>query len=159
MTTAKLIGLGLLMAVLGGVAGCGDKPAATTPDDDDGGGNEHTHGTGPHGGTIFDLGKYHAEFTVDHAKKEVTLYILGDDEKTAVPVKAENLELTIDDPDMTITLKAMPLDGETGGKSSRYVGTDDLLAKEQEFEGEVIGKLDGKPSSGKFAEEAHDDGD
>ena len=31
---------------------------------------------------VFDLGKYHAEFTVDHDKKECTVLVIGADEKT-----------------------------------------------------------------------------
>ena len=49
----------------------------------------HTHGAGPNGGVVFDLGKYHAEFTVDHHKKECMVLVLGANEKTptADPVR------------------------------------------------------------------------
>lgn len=33
----------------------------------------HAHGIGPNGGIVFELGKYHAEFIVDHDKKEAPL--------------------------------------------------------------------------------------
>jgi hypothetical protein len=35
-------------------------------------------------------GKYHVEFKPDHDKKEATVWILGSDEKTAVPIKAKD---------------------------------------------------------------------
>ena len=51
--------------------------------------DEHAHGQGPHKGAIGDWGnKYHIEFTVDHDKKEATVYILGSDEMTPAPIKA-----------------------------------------------------------------------
>ena len=55
----------------------------------------HAHGEGPHGGTVADWGggKFHVEFTVDHDKQEAIVYILGDDEKTATPIDAEEVTL------------------------------------------------------------------
>lgn len=119
-------------------------------------GHDHSHDVGPHKGTIFDLGKYHGEFTVDHKKKEVTVYILGDDMDTPVPVVAEKLTLTIKAPAFSVELKAVPDAKDPAGKSSRYVATHDNFAKEQEFEGTVAGSIEGKPSEGKFKEEDHD---
>jgi hypothetical protein len=45
----------------------------------------HDHGNGPHGGALADWsgGKFHAEFTVNHDRKEATVYLLGADGKTA----------------------------------------------------------------------------
>src|SRR5262245_61308003 len=88
--------LGLLVA-----AGCGSATTQAEKKANSGTAGEHgAHGAGPHGGTISDWGggKYHVEFTVDHGKKEATVYILGDDEKTPAPVKASKLLLSINDP-------------------------------------------------------------
>jgi hypothetical protein len=119
--------------------------------------HEHEHGPGPHKGTVFDFGKYHAEFTVDHAKKEVTLYILGDDADTPVPVTADKLDLTIKDPAFTVELKPMPDAKDPKGKCSRFVAKDDRFGKEQEFAGTVAGVIDGKPTSDKFEEKDEHD--
>lgn len=51
----------------------------------------HTHGHGPNGGVVFDLGKYHGEFTVDHNKRECMIVVLGDDEKSPIAVAAGEL--------------------------------------------------------------------
>ena len=117
------------------------------------------HKPGPHGGTIADWGggKYHVEFTVDHGKKETVIYVLGSDEKSPTPIKAETVMVSITSPAMEIEAKAQPLDGEPEGTSSRFVGTHDNLGKVQEFAGTITGEIDGTPYSGEFKEEAHED--
>jgi hypothetical protein len=125
------------------------------PDADHG----HTHGDGPHGGMIVDWGggAYHVEFTVDHDNKEATIYILGSDEKSPAPVRADNVMLFIDDPMTDLQLAAKPLEGETGGKSSRYVGTHDTIGIVKEFAGTISGEIEGTPYTGDFKEEPHAD--
>ncbi len=167
-TYAKFLGLGLMAATLG-LAGCDKKAESTkaeptkvepTKSHDKKGGHadEHAHGKGPNGGVIFDLGKYHAEFTVDHKTAEATLFILGADEKTATAVAAKELTLTTKAtkteagkavPPMTI--KMLPKDAKDG-KSAKFVGTDPGLGNVAEFEGDVVGEIDGKPAQGEFKE-------
>jgi hypothetical protein len=162
MKYAKTLGVGFLVVALA-VAGC-SQSSTTPPAKDKGAGKDsgkkggHTHGTGPNGGVVFDLGKYHAEFTVDHGKKECTVLVLGADEKTPTPVAAKDLTLTTKEtkteegkavPAMTIPL--LPQD-ETDGKASKFVGTDAGLGNVADFEGTVIGEIDGKPSEGPFEE-------
>ena len=89
------------------VVGCGQGPApapALTPAPATSGTSGtpaepgvHSHGAGPHGGAVADWGggAYHVEFTVDHDKKEATVYILGGDEKTPAPIKAERIHLAL----------------------------------------------------------------
>lgn len=120
-------------------------------------GHDHSHDVGPHKGTIFDFGKYHAEFTVDHAKQEVVVYILGDDMDTPTPVAAEKLNLTIKEPAFTVDLKPTPDAKDPAGKSSRFTGKHEKFGKEQEFAGTVAGVVDGKPASGDFKEEDEHD--
>lgn len=165
MKYAKLLGLGLLAVALA-VTGCSDKggtPKAETKKNTGKKEADHAHGKGPNGGVIFDLGKHHAEFTVDHGKKECTIFILGDDEKTPTPVAAKELTLTTkatktEDgkavPPMTI--KLLPKD-ESGGKAAKFVGTDPGLGNVADFAGTVIGEINGRPSQGEFKEEEHDD--
>ncbi|MCA9078878.1 MAG: hypothetical protein KDA93_27895 [Planctomycetaceae bacterium] len=125
------------------------------PHEGDGG---HSHGAGPHDGTLADWGggKYHVEFTVNHDKKEATVYILGSDEKTPEPIMAESLLLTINEPQLQTDLLPVPLDGESDGKSSRFVGTHDSLATVMEYEGIISAEVDGTPYAGNFKEELHD---
>jgi len=117
----------------------------------------HSHGSGPNGGAIADWGggKYHAEFTVDHDKKQATVYILDSDAKTPAPVKASELTLSINEPKFDVQLKAEPLEGESDGASSRFVGQHDDLGIVQEFAGTISGEVEGTPYTGDFKEEPH----
>ena len=117
----------------------------------------HDHGTGPHDGTIgeFGGGKYHMEFVVDHDKQEATVYVLGGDVKTPAPIKTDKLTLAISDPEFSVDLMALPLEGEANGESSRFVGTHESLGKVQEFAGSVTAEVEGTPLSGDFKEEPH----
>ena len=56
---------------------------------------------------------------------------------------------------MQVDLLPVPLDGESGGKSSRFVGTHDGLATVMEYEGTMSAEVDGTPYAGNFKEEAH----
>lgn len=152
----------LFLATVGAFGICGCEPAATpakptTAASPAAASHEHGHALGPHEGAIADWGggKFHAEFTVDHNKKEATVYILGSDEKTQVPIKATKILLNIKQPTFQVVLAAKPMDGEQGGLSSRFVGIDDRLGVVQEFVGKIAGEVDGVPYSGEFAEEAH----
>jgi hypothetical protein len=165
MARFQLFGTGLVLLGLAVVAGCGN-PQATSPRGGEqappkgGTGVDHTHGAGPHGGVVFDLGggTYHAEFTVDHPKQEATVYMLGSDAKTAAPVKADKLLLSISEPRFQVELKPVPLADEGKSMSSRFVGKHDRLGKEQEFAGTVSGEIDGKPYAGDFKEAPEDHG-
>lgn len=134
-------------------------PTAATSAKDDHGHKHAGHGAGPHDGTLADWGggKYHVEFTVDHDKQEATVYILGDDEKTATPIKAADgkILLTIKEPEFQVELSTSPLDGEAEGTSSRFVGKHENLGKVQEFAGTISGEVDGTPFTGDFKEEPH----
>lgn len=126
-------------------------------------GEHDDHGAGPHGGTLADWGggKYHVEFTVNHDTKETVIYVLGSDEKTAAPVKTADgtILLTIKEPSFQVTLAAKPMDGETGGKSSRFVGKHENLGIVREFAGTISGEVDGTPYAGEFEEKPHGDHD
>jgi len=119
----------------------------------------HSHGVGPHDGTVADWGggKYHVEITVDHAKQQATVYILGSDEKSPSPIDAKSIELSIKDPEMLVTLQAAPQEGDAEGKASRFIGTHEKLGVVQEYAGTMTGVVDGTPYSGDFKEEAHGD--
>jgi hypothetical protein len=151
--------IAFLLTICGLTIGCGDKPAAetatTAPPDASGG---HSHGAGPHGGAVADWGggAYHVEFTVDHDKKEATVYVLGSDGHTATPIKAENITLSIDDPAFQVELAPNPQDGEPAGESSRFVGQHASLGIVREFSGSITGELEGTPYAAEFAEVARE---
>ena len=167
MTIRSLTGVALTVASLIWFVGC--EPSAPAPKTASSASSDHGHehkegdhahsghGAGPHDGTMADWGggKYHVEFTVDHDKKEATVYLVGSDEKSPSPIKADKILLTIKQPQFLVELSAKPLDGEAGGISSRFVGAHDSLGVVQEFAGTISGEVAGTPYSGEFAEEAH----
>jgi hypothetical protein len=100
-------------------------------------------------------GAYHVEFTVDHDKKEATVYIIGGDAKTPAPIKASSIRLVINDPMTEMDLAAKPLEGEAEGMSSRFVGTHETIGIVKEFAGTISGTVEGTPYTGDFKEEPH----
>jgi hypothetical protein len=143
---AAVVGLGLVWS-----AGCdtkkGEPKAGATFVSE-----EHVHGTGPHGGVIFDLGKWHGEFKPDHAKKEATVWVLGADEKTPAPIKADRLRLVVSNAIPKIEIDLLPTDKGPDGAASTFTGKSEGFAKEMEYKGTVTFTLDGKPYSGDFEE-------
>lgn len=158
LLTASLLVVGLV------VTGCGKstekKPAASdagttasAPST-----TEHTHGAGPNGGVVFDLGSHHAEFTVEHGKQQCMILVLGDDEKTPTPIAATEFVLNTKEtktsdgkvvPPMTITMK--PVDAKDG-KTAKFVGADPGIGNVADFAGTVSGEIDSKPAMGEFKE-------
>ena len=135
-------------------------PATTSPTGDTTAAPKHAaHGSGPHEGTVADWGggKYHVEFIVDHDKQEGTVYILGADEKTPTPIAAESIDLSITDPVMQVSLKAVPQESDPAGKASRFVGNHEKLGVVQEYAGTISGVIEDTPYSGDFKEEPHAD--
>lgn len=119
----------------------------------------HAH-EGPNGGALAEWGeeKFHAEFTVDHDKKQATVYILDGSAKKYSPIAAESVMLTISNlkPPIQVILKSDPQKDDSKGRSSRFTGTHEKLATVMEFKGEISGTVDGTPYAGTFAEESHD---
>lgn len=167
MKYAKFLGLGLLVAALT-LSGCG-QPAGTPKDGEkkdagkkaDGKKDDaHAHGKGPNGGVVFDFDRYHAEFTVDHDKKECTILFVTGDNKDAKPVPVAVKELTVITKETKtkdgtkvapMTIKMVAKD-EKDGKASKYVGTDPGLGNVADFEGDVVGEVNGMHTPGKFKE-------
>ncbi|WP_459556819.1 hypothetical protein [Lacunimicrobium album] len=153
---------GSLLALLI-LAGCPQTQTSTTeksststsnPESHETGG--HSHGSGPNGGVVFDLGAYHAEFTVDHPAQKVQ--VLFTDGQKPIPVTAKEFTLNIKETKtadgkvvapMTITLT--PSDA-VDGKAAAFTGTDPGIGNVADFAGTVIGEIDGKPAQGNFAE-------
>jgi hypothetical protein len=160
MKYTKLAAPALLLAVAG-LAGC-SKSADTTPAAEEPGvaaaAAGDVHGAGPNGGVVFDLGAQHAEFTVDHDKKELMILVLGDDGATPAAVAAAEFIVTTketkaeDDtvvPPMTVVASAV--DAEDG-KASKFVGSDPGIGNVADFAGTVSGEIGGTPVMGEFDE-------
>jgi hypothetical protein len=161
MKTTRYFGVcSVLLACLVGCNAQQSKPRAGAKADKGGEVEDHSHGAGPHGGTVADWGggKYHVEFCVNHDKQEATVYLLKGDAKTPAPIKTDKLLLSIKDPAFQVELKAVPLEGDPQGACSRFVGKHERLGKEQEFAGTISGEVDGKPYAGDFKEEPDDHG-
>lgn len=155
-----MLGL-LLSAVL--IAGCKQENAVSKPSVNKTPvtSEAHAHGIGPNGGIVFELGKYHAEFTVDHEKKECTVVVLSADEKNPQPVKVAAKELMVTTKETKtmdgkviprMTIKLLPKEA-ADSKGSIFVGSDAGLGQVANFAGMVIGEINGKPSQGEFREE------
>lgn len=165
MNCSKYLLMGLAVFILGltGCSGEASTPESNTSPEAAGPAEgstsaPHTHGTGPNGGVVFDLGKYHAEFTVDHPKQECYILFIGGDGKIPNPVASEELNLSIKESqtaDGTVvapmTIKMQPEDPQDG-KASKFVGTDPGIGNVADFEGTVLAEIDGKPSQGEFKE-------
>jgi hypothetical protein len=162
MKCLKLMAFCLAIAAVT-AAGCtpkkDNKPAPANGGGDQAGSGEHApHGAGPNGGVVFDLGQHHAEFTVDHGKKECTILVLDADGKTPMPVAASELTVNINDtktadgtPVSAMTLTLKPVD-EKDGKATKFVGTDEGIGNVADFAGTVVADIDGKPAQGEFKE-------
>ncbi len=118
----------------------------------------HSHGAGPNGGVVFEVGSRHAEFTVDHSKRQCTILFLGVDEKTPAAVAATEFVLNIQETktaDGTVvapmTVMMQPVDAKDG-KAMTFVGTDPGIGNVADFAGTVSGEIDGKPAQGEFEE-------
>lgn len=117
--------------------------------------DKHGHGEfGPHGGVIVEWEEiYHAEFTVDHAAKQTTVYVLDEKAKKAPKIAADKitkvrLSLKNVKPVLTIELKH---DAKlSDDKGIAFVGNHEQLSKEEPIEGVIDANIDGKPFSGDF---------
>jgi hypothetical protein len=87
------------------LAACGKDDAVTKG----GSPGAHAHPAAPHGGEVLDLGEqeYHLEMIHDHVGGHVTVYVLGKDLKTPVPVAAPVINLNAKSGPVQFTLTAV----------------------------------------------------
>ncbi|MEX2186369.1 MAG: hypothetical protein WD875_06235 [Pirellulales bacterium] len=144
------------------LAGCGDDNGKKGADKAVGG--EHDHPSdGPHKGVLIELGdeEYHGEVVHDDATHKVTVYILDSEAKNAVPVEAKDVTINVvaDGKGSNFAVPAMPLDGESDGKSSRFELTDEQLCDGMGAEGaeaRLTVHIAGKQYQGKISVHDHD---
>ena len=109
----------------------------------------HAHEHGPHDGEVVELGANHGEVVLEKDRK-ATLYILDGALKNAVPMAETTAVLNLKD-GTKIDLKAMPLEGETDGKTSRFQSEGplpDAIKDGHDIAGEVIVTTAGKETKG-----------
>ncbi len=157
---AWLLVFGMLLAPLGCGGGNPAVPLVTPPK------AEHAHPhNGPHGGILIELGEeeYHAELAHDDATKTVTIYVLGKDAKTAVPIAETELtlNLVIAGEPLQSKFAAAPQDGDPAGQASRFTLVDEKVLEAHDAK-TTTGRLNitiaGKPYVGKLdnAEHGHE---
>jgi hypothetical protein len=109
----------------------------------------HAHEHGPHDGEVVELGANHGEVVLEKDRK-ATLYILDEALKNPVPLAETTAVLALKD-GTKVDLKAMPQDGETDGKSSRFQSEGPLpeaIKDVHDIAGEVIVTTAGKETKG-----------
>jgi hypothetical protein len=106
------------------------------------------HGDGPHGGPLAEWEeKYHGEFTLDAAKKQVTVYILDDTAKAAPKIdaaKITNVTVTVAKSKPPITLELKHDAKRSDDKGIAFVGTHDHFEKSGEMTVNISADIDGK---------------
>ena len=124
--------------------------------------HEHHHEHGPHAGHIVELGgeEFHAEVTMDEKSRNIVVYLLKSDLKTALTTEAEALRLNLvhDGKPVQLELKPAPQDGETKGASRFQIAGEAVPAGLEDLEdlgGKVAVNIGGKDYSGEL-EGGHD---
>ena len=117
--------------------------------------DHHEHEKGPHGGSLVELGEeeFHGEIILDHDAHTLRVLLLGKDAKTAAPSEAKELTVTPAGK-APLTLKAVPLETDGEGKSSRFELVDEDVVHKLMDEGSIHGTLNvsfgDKPYSGEI---------
>jgi hypothetical protein len=152
------ISIGLLATSFVGCGKSADKKDGNTQAGDD-----HDHpDKGPRGGMLVELGneEYHAEIVHDDAAHKVTIYVLDAKVKDAVSItdKDVKINVVVGGAPAQFVLPAVPLDGETDGKSSRFESVDEKLAEALDAKGadaRLKLNINGAPYEGKFGAHEH----
>lgn len=152
-----------LSAYVAGCGGKGDQTTTTTPPVTEEAEHEHSHAsTGPHGGSLVELGgdAYHAE-VVHGDDGAVTVYVLDGNAAATVAIDAAEviINVTHDGRPEQYTLTASPEAGDPEGKSSRFVSSDAELGEHLHEEGaaaRLVIAIDGTNYSGNVSH-SHDD--
>jgi hypothetical protein len=163
----------LTLSVSLAALGCGDEQSPEPADPGSGGGpiemNEGPPDTagghpteGPHHGGLIELGdhEYHGELVHDEQADTVTVYILDSSAKTALPIDATavTISLTHEGRPAQFQLAAAPDEGDPQGQSSRFVSSDRELAEHLDHEdsgARLMVEIAGKSYNGLVAHE-HD---
>lgn len=123
-------------------------------------GEKHGH-TSPHGGVVKSIGDHHAELVFTASSGKLELYVLGEDEKKAVPIDAKELTAQVKlegkDDFQAVALKVAPLKEEKEGAASHFEGTSDVLKGAKNFEAVIQITIGGKKHRASFSVKAGDE--
>lgn len=132
--------------------------------------HDHAHEHGPHGGHVIELASdhsFHGEVTFTAEGRKITIYILGSDLETAVPVDLDAVVFEIEGEkegeEIALPLTAAPLEGEPEGKSSVFVVEGDKVPAAiddiEKLHGHVHVTIDGKEYEGAISHDHDHDHD
>jgi hypothetical protein len=132
------------------LAACGKKPDAAKEEHED-----HAAHEALHGGEILDLGggAAHLEVIHDGGGGNITVYVLGADMKTAVPVEAPVMNLVAKSGPVTVALTA--IDPGADGKASAWKGSHEGL-KAEPLDGRIRVKIGDRTYQSPLEGEGHD---
>ena len=116
------------------------------------GGHDHAAHVAPHGGEILDLGggAAHLEIIHDHDGGNMTVYVLGADLKTPIPVEAPVVGLEKGPVQFTLTA----IDPGPDGKATAFKGSHEGL-KTDPWEGRIRVKIGDKTYQSALEGEGH----
>lgn len=168
----------LSVTVLAFFTGCPGEETQTYSDAEqnvDGGGHDHGHdhdhgAEGPHGGHVIELGDEAAHLEVTMGDdRTITLYVLGADMETPLPVGVADVIFDLEDEndeETELELTAQPLEGEEEGHSSVFLvkgeNVPEAIDDIEKLHGHVHVTIDGTEYEGELAHdhgEDHEDGD
>lgn len=143
LASCLLIGVMLSLAAL---PGCKDKDPAKPKEQKK---DDHDHSEkGPHGGPLAEWEeKFHGEFIVDPAKKQVTVYILDDKAKAApkiAPDKITNVTVTVAKSTPLVKVELKHDAKLSDDKGIAFVGTHDHFEKSFDMTVNISADIDGK---------------
>lgn len=154
----------IITLMLATMVGCGEPENVSTVDEHDSPATAEANGhpeTGPHRGTLIELGgeEYHAELV--HDESSVTVYILDSAAKQAVPIESPSLTISAlhDDAPEQFLLVAAPQPDDPSGKASKFMLADEELLhalEHHDAQPKLSVEINGKSYRGEIAHEHHD---
>lgn len=150
--------------LLAAMIGCGESESTLTVDKQEATASADAHGhseTGPHQGSLIELGgeEYHAELV--HDESSVTVYILDSTAKNTVPIESTSLTISAlhDDAPEQFLLTAVPQSDEPNGKTSKFILADEGLLhalEHHDAQPKLTVEINGKSYRGEIEHEHHD---
>jgi hypothetical protein len=150
LTSCLCIGAMLVFAAL---PGCNKGESAKATDNNKNKEPKHDHpDAGPHGGPLAEWGneEYHAEFTVDPARNQVTVYILDDTTKAAPNIDAAKItkvKVTLVGSKPLISVDLKHDSKRSDAKGIAFVGTHEHFSKAAKMTWNISGNVGDKPYS------------